>query len=102
MTKAMATLQTLKMGRTSPWKKDVTQGDAVPSIDVVDGVATILITEEVFDEAELLWKSYAVGYFIGDAPHVGSIHATVNRIWASPKGGTKIDMQFIEKNMILF
>lgn len=74
----------------------------MPSIDVVDGVATILITEEVFDEAELLWKSYAVGYFIGDAPHVGSIHATVNRIWASPKGGTKIDMLFIEKNMILF
>ncbi|KAH0939105.1 LOW QUALITY PROTEIN: hypothetical protein HID58_006566, partial [Brassica napus] len=31
------------------------------------------------------------------APHVGSIHATVNRIWASPKGGTKIDVQFIEK-----
>lgn len=43
-----------------------------------------------------------VGYFIGDAPHVGSIHATFNRIWSSPKAGSKIDVQFIEKNTVLF
>lgn len=43
-----------------------------------------------------------VGYFIGDAPHVGSIHATVNRIWSSPIAGTKIDVQFIDKNTVLF
>lgn len=33
-----------------------------------------------FDEAELLWKSYVVVYFNEEAPHVGLIHATVNRI----------------------
>lgn len=43
-----------------------------------------------------------VGYFIGGAPHVGSIHATVNRIWSSPKAGSKIDVQFIDKNTVLF
>lgn len=43
-----------------------------------------------------------MGFFIGDAPHVGSIHATIKRIWASPKGGSKIDVQFIEKNTVLF
>lgn len=43
-----------------------------------------------------------MGYFIGDAPHVGSIHATVNRIWATPRNGSKIDVQFIEKKTVLF
>ena len=43
-----------------------------------------------------------MGYFIGDAPHVGSIHATVNRIWTGHKAGTKIDVQFIAKNTVLF
>ncbi|KAL0707478.1 hypothetical protein Bca4012_073904 [Brassica carinata] len=42
------------------------------------------------------------GHFIGDAPHIGSIHATVNRIWSSSKAGSKIDVQFIEKNTVLF
>ena len=43
-----------------------------------------------------------VGYFTGDAPHVGSIHTTVNRLWSSPKMGSKIDVQFLEKNTVLF
>ncbi|KAF2617769.1 hypothetical protein F2Q68_00038596 [Brassica cretica] len=88
--------------RTSPWKRGSDCDFSVPAIDIVDGVASMLIPEEVFDEAELLWKRYEVGYFIGDAPHMGSIHATINRIWASPKGGSKIDVQFIEKNTVLF
>lgn len=71
-------------------------------IDIVNGVASIQIPDDIFDGAELLWKSYAVGCFVGDAPHVGSIHATLNHIWASPKSGSKIDVQFIEKNTVLF
>ncbi|KAJ4876557.1 DUF4283 domain-containing protein [Raphanus sativus] len=76
--------------------------DAQPEVEIVEGVASIQIPDDIFDEAELLWKSFVVGYFIGDAPHVGSIHATVNCIWSSPKAGTKIDVQFIEKNTVLF
>ncbi|KAJ4875797.1 hypothetical protein Rs2_40815 [Raphanus sativus] len=72
------------------------------TFDVVDGIANLKIPDEIFDEAELLWKSFVVGYFIGDAPHIGPVHATVNRIWSSPKAGTKIDVQFIEKNTVLF
>lgn len=43
-----------------------------------------------------------VGYFIGDSPHIVSVHATVNRIWSSPQAGSKIDVQFTEKNTVLF
>ncbi|KAL0705747.1 hypothetical protein Bca4012_072172 [Brassica carinata] len=39
---------------------------------------------------------------VDDAPHVGSIHATVNRLWSLPKMGSKIDVQFLEKNTVLF
>lgn len=60
------------------------------------------IPEEIFEDPNPLWKSFVVGYFIGDAPHVGPIHATVNRIWSSPRAGSKIDVQFIEKKTVLF
>lgn len=76
--------------------------EEVPEIEIVGGIASIQIPDGIFDESELLWKSFVVGYFIGDAPHVGSIHATVNRIWSSPRAGSKIDVQFIDKNTVLF
>lgn len=91
----------VEVNQNSPWKK-ISSVDSHTAVEVIGGVATIQIPEEIFDNGELLWKSYVVGYFIGDAPHVGSIHATVNRIWSSPKAGTKIDVQFIEKNTVLF
>ncbi|KAH0879209.1 hypothetical protein HID58_066603 [Brassica napus] len=89
--------------RSSPWSKDLAgRAGAEPVIDIVDGIATLQIPDAIFDEAELLWKTFVVGYFIGDAPHMGSIHATVNRIWTAPKAGSKIDVQFIAKNTVLF
>uniref|UniRef100_A0A0D3BGQ3 DUF4283 domain-containing protein n=1 Tax=Brassica oleracea var. oleracea TaxID=109376 RepID=A0A0D3BGQ3_BRAOL len=86
----------------SPWLKNSQAGPSEPVIEVVEGVASMQIPEDIFDGSELLWKSFVVGYFIGDAPHISSVHATVNRIWSSPKAGSKIDVQFIEKNTFLF
>lgn len=51
---------------------------------------------------EPLWRSFVVGYFMNDAPHIGSIHATVNRIWNSLGKKTKIDVQFIRKTTVFF
>lgn len=101
---------TFEVGETSGGRKVVTAwakkkskaSETEAAITVVDGVANLEIPEEIFDEAELLWKCFVVGHFIGDAPHIGSIHATVNRIWSSSKAGSKIDVQFIEKNTVLF
>lgn len=74
--------------------------NVVPEFKVVDGVADIEIHAEVFEDVEPLWKSFVVGYFMGDSPLIGSIHATVNRIWSMPK--SKIDVQFISKRTVLF
>ncbi|KAF3498632.1 hypothetical protein DY000_02053380 [Brassica cretica] len=61
------------MERSSPWKKKQHDG-VVPeaSIEITNGVSSMEIPNEIFDEAELLWTSYVVGYFIGDVPHVGA------------------------------
>ena len=71
-----------------PWSKGPIT-DVQPMIDVVDGVVSIQIPDEIFANPEPLWKSFVVGHFIGDASHVGSIHATVNRIWTATRDGSK-------------
>ena len=76
--------------------------EPTPPSEPIDGVVSITIPEEILTDPNPLWRCYVVGYFIGDAPHVGSIHATVNRLWSSPKMGSKIDVQFLDKTTILF
>lgn len=85
-------------GKRNPWKSATID----PAYAVENGVASMELPAEVFDDSEPLWRAFAVGYFIGDAPHVGSIHATVNRIWTAPDFNGKIDVQFIAKDTVLF
>ncbi|KAG2275831.1 hypothetical protein Bca4012_044042 [Brassica carinata] len=73
-----------------------------PDFEVKDGVAEVTIPGALMEGVEPLWGCYVVGYFMHDAPHIGSIHATVNRIWASPLKNNKIDVQFIGKTTVLF
>ncbi|KAF3557031.1 hypothetical protein F2Q69_00014961 [Brassica cretica] len=59
----------------SPWTKPLPT-ESPGSSEVVDGVVSITIPDEILSDPDPLWRCYAVGYFIGDAPHVGTIHAT--------------------------
>ncbi|KFK24273.1 hypothetical protein AALP_AAs46602U000100, partial [Arabis alpina] len=70
-------------------------------VEIVNDMAKANIPEEVL-RSQPLWSSYIVGYFIGDAPHIGKVHATVNRIWTSGNRGTKIDVQFLNSKAVLF
>ncbi|KAJ4885666.1 DUF4283 domain-containing protein [Raphanus sativus] len=54
----------------SPWLKKSLAGSSEPVIEVVGGVASMKIPEDIFDKSEMLWKSFVVGYFIGVAPHI--------------------------------
>ncbi|KAH0863393.1 hypothetical protein HID58_080604, partial [Brassica napus] len=77
--------------------------EAVKPVFVVkDGIADVSIPEDLMEDVDPLWKCFVVGYFMNDAPHIGIIHSTVNRIWASPGKGSKIDVQFIGKRTVLF
>lgn len=61
--------------------------------DLINDIADFAIPEDVYVISDPLWKSNVVGYFIGDAPHVGSI---------IPGAKEKIDVQFISKTSFLF
>lgn len=77
--------------------------EAVKPVFVVrDGVADVSIPEDLMVDVDPLWKCFVVGYFMNDALHIGSIHSTVNRIWASPGKVSKIDVQFIGRRTVLF
>ncbi|CAE5975453.1 unnamed protein product [Arabidopsis arenosa] len=73
-----------------------------PEFVVTDGVARISIPDELIADALPLWKNFVIGHFMGDVPHVGSIHATVNRIWTILEKTSKIDVQVINKTSVLF
>lgn len=66
-----------------------------PEFVVKDGVAAVEIPAELLDDSEPLWKCFLVGYFMSEAPHIGSIHATVNRLWAQPGRKSRIDVQLL-------
>ncbi|CAN7107293.1 unnamed protein product, partial [Brassica rapa subsp. narinosa] len=66
-----------------------------PEVVMQDGVAVVDLPEEVTLDSKPLWASYVVGHFIGDAPHIGKVHATANRLWTTKEKPSMIDAQFI-------
>ena len=85
----------------SPWASKQEIAEA-PVGEAIEGIVSMEIPVAILSDPNPLWRCYVVGHFIGDAPHVGSIHAMVNRIWTQAKGSPRIDVQFIEKNTVLF
>lgn len=74
-----------------------------PVVDLADGVAVVDLPEDLTADSKPLWSSYVVGHFIGDAPpHIGKVHATVNRLWTSKEKPEKVDAQFIAPKTVLF
>lgn len=73
-----------------------------PDFVVKDRVANVFILEDLMEDVDPLCKYFVVGYFMNDAPHIGHIHSTVNRIRSSPRKMSKTDVQYIGKRTVLF
>ncbi|RID79609.1 hypothetical protein BRARA_A02334, partial [Brassica rapa] len=73
-----------------------------PVADLQGGVASVDLPEELLSDYKPLWSAYIVGHFMGDAPHIGKVHAIVNRIWSFPDRPATIDAQFISPRTVLF
>ncbi|XP_024006446.1 uncharacterized protein LOC112082955 [Eutrema salsugineum] len=88
----------------SPWFAPSTNSPARNSVscEVVNGIAKFTIPAYILSNAQPLWTNYIVGYFIGDAPHIRKVHATVNRHWSNQEKPSKIDAQFINSKTVLF
>ncbi|CDY08918.1 BnaC08g11480D [Brassica napus] len=92
-----------KVSYSAVVRDDLSEDDRFqPIFEVKDGIADISVPKELLDDVDPLWKCFVVGYFMSDAPHIGSIHSTVNQIWASQGKNPKIDVQFIGKKTVLF
>lgn len=55
-----------------------------------DGVDSVMVPDEVFEDPSPLWEDFLIGRFLEKAPHVGKVRAIVNKIWTVDKS------QFIE------
>ena len=80
----------------SPWARTPPVEPPPPSAQV-DGVVSVTIPDEILADPNTLWCCYVVGYFIGDAHRIGSIHVTVNSLWSSPKWETKSMCNFSKR-----
>lgn len=86
----------------SPPLPEVSKNHLKPVIDLDNDVARVSVPVGFADEGVPLWKSFVVGYFMGEAPHVRTIHATVNRIWNSAGRSSRVDVQFLNPTTVLF
>lgn len=67
-----------------------------------DGVVSSNLPDDAIVDSALLCKSFVLGHFIGYAPQIGKVNATMNRIWQTTSKTLKIDAQFIGATVILF
>lgn len=77
-------------------------GQSKPVFALDNGVARVSVPDDIVEEGSPLWEKFVVGYFMGDAPYVGKIHATVNRIWNSGGSPSRVDVQFLNPTTVLF
>lgn len=54
-------------------------------VTMEDGIGSVEIPDEVFKDPQPLWEDFLIGKFLDKAPHIGKVHAIVNKIWASDK-----------------
>ncbi|KAF8048678.1 hypothetical protein N665_2441s0006 [Sinapis alba] len=64
-----------------PEQKSLTKYDV--EVTLTDGVGTVEVPEEVFSNPSPLWEDFLIGRFLEKAPHIGKIHAIVNKIWTT-------------------
>lgn len=91
---------------SSPWNsfaQGKSSSSVVSDVEIIGNVAKVSIPDEILKQSQPLWTNYVVGHFISDdAPHIGKVHATVNRIWSTPIKSSKIDAQFLNPKTVLF
>ncbi|XP_022566691.2 uncharacterized protein LOC111210528 [Brassica napus] len=64
-------------------QKELTKYDV--QIKMEDGIGSVEIPDEVFKDPQPLWEDFLIGKFLDKAPHIGKVHAIVNKIWTSDK-----------------
>ena len=71
-------------------------------IQMEDGVGSVSVPDEVFKDAAPLWEDFLIGRFLDKAPHIGKVHAIVNKIWAQSDKSQMIDVYVINSTTMKF
>ncbi|CAH2046987.1 unnamed protein product [Thlaspi arvense] len=76
----------LPLAKVNAWSSGI-KNPILSSVPIVsmfqisNEIVSVRITDKIYSDFNPLWKSFALGYFINEAPHVGTIYATINQIW---------------------
>lgn len=88
------------------WVKVVQQKTGLTKYDlkvaVSDGVSSVVVPEEVFEDPSPLWEDFLIGKFLDSAPHVAKVHSIVNKIWAMGDKSQMIDVHVVNSTTMKF
>lgn len=68
----------------------------------VDGVPTINVPREVFENSPPLWKDLLVRKFLDTASYVGKFLVLMNKIWPLSDKMVKVDVFVVNKTTMKF
>ena len=71
-------------------------------IQMMDGIGSVTVPEEVFTDASPLWEDFIIGRFLDKAPDIAKVHAIVNKIWALSYKSQMIDVHVINSTTMKF
>ncbi|XP_024013050.1 uncharacterized protein LOC112087252 [Eutrema salsugineum] len=99
----MVSSQTVDKGKS--WTSVVKDSPSLQKFEVdvaiVDGVETISVPDSVFDNPPL-WTDCIVGKLMSKAPHVGSIHMIVNKIWSVGGKAANVEVFVVDDSTVKF
>lgn len=81
-------------------KKSLTKYEL--QVTVQDGVGSVIVPDEVFEDPSPLWEDFLIGKFLDTAPHVAKVHAIVNKIWAMGDKSQMIDVHALNSTTMRF
>lgn len=66
------------------------------------GIEMIKVQDSVFENAHPLSEDCIMGKFVSNAPPVGTIHMTVNKIWTLRDKSVRVDVFVVDDTTIKF
>ncbi|KAF8044973.1 hypothetical protein N665_5902s0001 [Sinapis alba] len=81
-------------------QKSLTKYDI--KVTMEDGIGSVEIPDEVFEDPAPLWEDFLIGKFLEKAPHIGKIHSIVNKIWTSSDKSQMIEVYEINSTTMKF
>lgn len=71
-------------------------------VEMKDGIGSVTVPEEITKDVAPLWDDFLIGKFLDDAPHIGKVHAIINKIWTINDKAQKIEVFEVNSTMMKF